>query len=154
MLLFLWGIRYNFFDRRGEAAGLNMNKLWTAPKIGGNAWYQNILTITFKNEPGKPVFIRGSRGYCRNEISPLRALTQPISWRSFPTYSWVEMKSARLGHWHTSALKALYDASMAVEMKSARLGHWHNRILLWRRDVYASCRNEISPLRALTHAHT
>ena len=40
-----------------------------------NVCFQNIQTNTCKNESVKPVFMRLPKGYCRNDISPLRALT-------------------------------------------------------------------------------
>ena len=36
----------------------------------------------------------------------------------------VEMKKARLGHWHNKENSSL-QIETAVEMKKARLGHWH-----------------------------
>ena len=43
-----------------------------------NACFQNSLTNTCENKAASPVFSRGFRGYCRNEISPFRALTQLV----------------------------------------------------------------------------
>ena len=37
----------------------------------------------------------------------------------------VEMRLARLGHWHTSVLGADIYGVRGVEMRLARLGHWH-----------------------------
>ena len=62
-----------------------------------NGCFQNSLTNTCKNEAGKPVFTRVSRGYCRNEVSPFRALT--LIWGQVVlNNNLVEMKLARLGH--------------------------------------------------------
>ena len=92
-----------------------------------NACYQNILTNTCKNEPGKPVFIRGSRGYCRNEISPLRALT-PYGNRNDDSPGSHSRKEI-------SPLRALTPS-----------------VSLLRASTMVEGRNEISPLRALTHS--
>ena len=114
-----------------------------------NACCQNILINTCKNEPGKPVFIRVSRGYCRNEISPLRALTPFF----MPLHSATHDSSRN----EISPLRALTQhiyfglkwKLFRVEMKSARLGHWHHSRASSASYVQL-CRNEISPLRALT----
>ena len=58
-------------------------KIWTnckqARKMRENVCFQNIQTNTCKNESVKPVFMRLPKGYRRNGISPLRALThQPF----------------------------------------------------------------------------
>ena len=63
-----------------------------------NGCFQNSLTNTCKNEAGKPVFTRVSRGYCRNEVSPFRALTLVNEKTCFRFEATVEMKLARLGH--------------------------------------------------------
>ena len=59
-----------------------IEKIWTkcehAKKLPKNGCYQKIQINTCKNRAGKPVFMRGFRGYRRNGESPFRALT-PIS---------------------------------------------------------------------------
>ena len=59
--------------------------------------FQNCQTNTCKNEPAKPVFMRVSRGYRRNEKSPLRALTHCniLLFLSFSMMN-VEMKKSPL----------------------------------------------------------
>ena len=48
------------------------------------------------------------------------------SLRSLVYIAKVEMKLARLGHWHLYSTKSSSNSSIAVEMKLARLGHWHS----------------------------
>ena len=103
-------------------------QIWTnckhAKKCWKNSWYQNILINTCKNEPGKPVFMRGSEGYSGNEESPFRALTHvPVKHQTFVF--------ATCGN-EESPFRALTPRSTAyslvlwsVEMKRARLGRWH-----------------------------
>ena len=113
-----------------------------------------------------------SIGGRRNEVRPLRALTQ-YQWIHRRRINRVEMKCARLGHWHnimTTSLKEKLKVEMKcarlghwhadmlhfisytfnVEMKWARLGHWHTKSLVITVRCF-SCRNEVRPFRALTH---
>ena len=53
-------VRESFFEK---------TKKWAK-----KANYQNILTITYKNESGKPCCRRVSRGYRRNVISPIKGI--------------------------------------------------------------------------------
>ena len=108
-----------------------------AEKCWGNGYYQNIQTNTCKNRSGKPVFMRGSGGYRRNERGPFRALTrfwvsdcqrEPKSRNErgpfralthssvifFDSYNcFVEMREARLGH--TPAIPAPGASSVYAE---------------------------------------
>ena len=87
-----------------------------------NGCFQNSLTNTCKNEAGKPVFTRVSRGYCRNEVSPFRALThQGRSRASTPGRRRNEVSPFRALTPESSLIPACQ--SSLVEMKLARSGH-------------------------------
>ena len=62
----------------------------------------------------------------------------------------VEMRKARLGHWHTS-WRRIVRSTGQVEMRKARLGHWHPAAVK-NSLITPVSRNEKSPLRALTHS--
>ena len=66
-------------------------------KWAKKANYQNILIITYKNEPGKPCYRRVSRGYRRNATSPIKGIDTVIV-HVFPLQQLdvVEMQLARL----------------------------------------------------------
>ena len=55
--------------------------------------FQNCQTNTCKNEPAKPVFMRVSRGYRRNEKSPFKGIDTYFA--QTREYLDVEMRRAR-----------------------------------------------------------
>ena len=68
------------------------------------------------------MFTRVSRGYCRNEKSPLRALTPTfLAFTAFAVASRNE-KSPLRALTHVAELKA-NGRPFTVEMRKARLGH-------------------------------
>ena len=153
-----WAVRLFLSAKRESSRKREDNhirKIWTkcehAKKLSENGYYQNVQTNTCKNRAGKPVFMRGFKGYRRNGKSPFRALTLKFFTFFARDFIEVEMEKARLGRWHwlftayesfmhrrngKSPFRALtpffrkkYEMTHnKVEMEKARLGRWHSHL--------------------------